>query len=270
MLETVDLSFPDLPPALEGLRMAHVTDLHVRRVRRVRRRDRTIADRLARSRFDLLVLTGDYMERRGDEEAAAEALKLLCEAVQPRLGIFGAFGNHDTEELVDRAADLPIHWLDDRAVWVERGPILLAGLRFRPNENSDLLALTASLDRVDAAIRSRASGGTQPFRMLLSHMPHYVTSAADMGFQAVFAGHTHGGQIRLPTGHALVNSSELPLRLTSGILRHRNTLAAVSRGVGMTKLPLRLFCPPQLPIYNLRRASMPGQFTQGVACVRRW
>jgi predicted MPP superfamily phosphohydrolase len=105
---------------------------------------------------------------------------------------------------------------------------------------------------------------------MLSHMPHFLGHAADMGMHAVFAGHTHGGQIRLPTGHALVNSTDLPLHLTSGLLRHRDTLAAVSRGVGVTRFPLRLFCPAHVPIYNLRRGPMPGEASQGIVCVRMW
>ena len=105
---------------------------------------------------------------------------------------------------------------------------------------------------------------------MLSHFPHYLPVAADLGIDILISGHTHGGQCRLPGGLALVNSSDLPLRLTSGILRHRNTVAVVSRGLREARLPLRLFCPPHLPIYTLRRGTPPGRYTNLVQIIERW
>jgi predicted MPP superfamily phosphohydrolase len=86
----------------------------------------------------------------------------------------------------------------------------------------------------------------------------------------MFSGHTHGGQCRLPTGRALINSTDLPLRLTSGLLRHKNTICLVSRGLGEVHMPLRAFCPPQLPVYTLRVGPMHGQFTHRIENVLPW
>ena len=96
------------------------------------------------------------------------------------------------------------------------------------------------------------------------------THPADMGVDIMIAGHTHGGQCRFPGRRAFTNSCDLPLRLTAGIMRHRNTLAVVTRGLGESRLPLRLFCPPQLPIYTLRRGPMRGRATDHIDCIERW
>jgi hypothetical protein len=94
--------------------------------------------------------------------------------------------------------------------------------------------------------------------------------AADMGFDLVLSGHTHGGQVRLPPRWSLYNSSDLPLHLTSGVLRHRDALCAVSRGLGETTLPIRLFSPAHLPVYTLRRGRLPGRHCAVTANVQPW
>ncbi len=94
--------------------------------------------------------------------------------------------------------------------------------------------------------------------------------AADLGVDLLLCGHTHGGQCRLPTGHPVINSSDLPLRLTAGILRYRNTLAAVSRGIGYVGVMPRMFCKPHLPVYTLRRGTPPGEYTETLQNLRPW
>ena len=106
--------------------------------------------------------------------------------------------------------------------------------------------------------------------MLLSHYPTYLPVAADLGVDVVFSGHTHGGQCRLARQVVPFNSCDLPMDLTAGLLRHRDTLCAVSRGLGETFLPLRVLCPPQLPVYTLRRGPLPGSPTQHVENVQPW
>jgi hypothetical protein len=105
---------------------------------------------------------------------------------------------------------------------------------------------------------------------MLSHYPMYLPTVADMGVDLMFSGHTHGGQWRVPFAGALYNSSDLPMFLSSGILRHRRTLCVVSRGLGETWLPIRFFCPPHMPLYTLHRGPLPGQHTDRLENVQPW
>lgn len=265
LIEPADLSLPNLPPGLEGARIAHVSDLHVRRPRRLHNH---MIDQLASLRVDLLVFTGDYMDREIHAQASFEVLRRLCERVRPTIGAFGVLGNHDTSDFRQAAEALPVHWLVNQVHCVADPPMEVFGLDAARHYQPDSVALALDHAPGDDAASDRR------FRLLLSHYPKWIPTASDLGVDLMLAGHTHGGQIRLPTGHALFNSSDLPLRLTSGVLRHRNTLVAISRGLGEAApyglVGVRLFCPPHLPVYTLRRQPLPGLYCDGIEMIQRW
>ena len=98
LLDPIDIHLPDLPSEIEGLRIGHVTDLHAD-VRR--RHHRAIIDALGTSEVDMIVLTGDYMTRRGREKNPTRLVRDLCRSVAPPHGIYGVYGNHDSTALGD-------------------------------------------------------------------------------------------------------------------------------------------------------------------------
>ena len=265
LIEPVDLSLPSVPATLDGTRIGHVSDLHVVRNRRIYER---LINQLASVRLDLLLLTGDYMTARRDESAAVEVLSSLLQRLRPSLGCFGVYGNHDNANLRERLTSLPVTWLEDGFVALEDKPIDLLGFNAGTLTPPDALALLNNR----GAKRGQSQGEGERVRIALCHYPQMVATAADLGADILFAGHTHGGQIRLPGGRALVNSTrrDLPVALSSGLMRHQNTLLAVTRGVGTRTLPLRLFCPPHVPVYTLRRGVLAGQYTDSVEMLRRW
>src|SRR5690606_9713096 len=111
----------------------------------------------------------------------------------------------------------------------------------------------------------------QPLRLLLAHHPSVFPTAADLKVDIQFSGHTHGGQIRVPFKGALLNACDLPLSMSAGLLRHRDTLVCISRGLGEVGFPRhRLFCRPHAPVYTVRRGSMPGRYTEHLELLRSW
>ena len=94
--------------------------------------------------------------------------------------------------------------------------------------------------------------------LCLAHMPTEVYGAADLGVPIMLAGHTHGGQFRVSPRLAPHTSSDLPPHLASGMIRLRGTLCCISRGIGDALVELRVNCPPQMPLYTLRRAPLPS------------
>lgn len=283
LIEPTDVSLPDIPPATDRLRIAHLSDLHVTRrcPQRLRRRLERLGNQLTTLRLDLVLLTGDYMTAPGDEAAAADRLRRLCAKLRPSLGVYGVFGNHDTAELRERVGDLPVHWLHNQWARVPDHPIEILGLGMLRGEAPDSVALL--LDRHARRADPRgpvAPAPSRPLRLMLAHTPSCITTAADMGADVMFSGHTHGGQVRLPrlipggaaaAGRALVNACDLPLRMSAGLLRHRDTLAAISRGLGEVGFPARrLFCRPHAPVYTLHRRTMPGQASPAIQVIEAW
>lgn len=260
LIDAVELSFPELPAGLEGLRILHLTDFHVRRRRR---RFAEVVENVRGLEVDLAVLTGDFMSHPGDEAITVEILREVCEAISSRQGVFGVFGNHDLPVFCDLAQSLPVTWLvNDGRVLAGRS-LLVMGLHMNRLRGPDAVEMLRNVP---------GDGETgRAFKLLLCHHPCYLPVAADLGVDLMLSGHTHGGQCRLPPRQALVNSSDLPLGLTSGLLRLNQTIAAVSRGVGETMVNLRVFCPPQIPVYRLTRGALPGEIEDGrMVNVRAW
>lgn len=267
LIHSVNINLPTLPAGLAGLRIAHLSDLHIRRRRG---RYAKLESLLGHVGVDLIVFTGDYITAAGDEEVGVEVMGQLCASLRPRLGLFGVFGNHDTHKLRQLLDGLPVRWLSNESHVFNGLPLQITGLEddrlVRPDSVASLF--DRSFDSRDS--RDAVASDDLPLRLLLCHSPHMIPVAADLGVDLMFSGHTHGGQIRFPPNRALVNSTDLPLDLTSGVLRHRNTLGAISRGLGEVRLPLRILCSPHLPIYTLRRGPLVGQLADSIVNVCPW
>jgi predicted MPP superfamily phosphohydrolase len=254
-VEAFDLPLPTLPHGLEGLTILHVADLHIRAHVSRRRAFREILDALAATPVDLVVLTGDYMDQPGHEEHALAALELLVEAARPGVpgGFIAVFGNHDTLDFRHAARRVhAVRWLDNTHADVDlpgRPPIRVLGLSWP----EDPLAATLALPPGPGA------QSPVPFCLTLAHMPNVIFPGADLGLPLVLAGHTHAGQVRFGPRSAPHTSSDTPAHLASGVLRLRDTLLCISRGLGEAVFEgARFNCPRQMPRYTLRRAPLPA------------
>lgn len=280
-VDPIQLNLPELPRELEGLRIGHITDVHVRRAGRGHRR---LGDLIAGLPVDLWFFTGDYMDHPGHEAEAARVLGHLSRSAarSASIGVLAVWGNHDRRGLRSLVGDLPLHWLMDECSVIDGLPLEILGGYDAPGGEPDGVSLALSLSEPRVV---RPHGGrwtlqtnrasppvdrVRPLRLMLCHDPSHFPLACDLKVDLMFSGHTHGGQMRLPSGRPLYNSTDLPLSLTSGVLRRHQSLAVVSRGVGETFLPLRLFCPRHLPIYTLRRGPLPGERTCATRNVRPW
>jgi len=87
----------------------------------------------------------------------------------------------------------------------------------------------------------------------LVHSPDVIEVAARAGADLVLAGHTHGGQIRLPLIGALHTGTELGRAYSAGLFEFPPARLYVGRGLGTSYLPLRLFCPPEVTLIRLER-----------------
>jgi predicted MPP superfamily phosphohydrolase len=226
-----------LPPALDGLRIAFITDVHHSLT--VPADDVTRAVTLANGADpDLVVLGGDYVTW-GDRQYVAPVAELL-RPLHARYGVFAILGNHDDDR--DMPAALMRNGftvLKDQRTRVElRGEALeLAGIRFWTRKAGDIArVLRQSRDTV----------------LLLAHDPRRITEAAALDVPAVLSGHTHGGQVVLP-GFGALARRDFPV--LAGVARRQNTSLFVSRGIGTVYVPIRINCPPEVALVTLHRIS---------------
>jgi predicted MPP superfamily phosphohydrolase len=128
-------------------------------------------------------------------------------------------------------------------------------------EEIDLDGLPVELLGLDDAhirkhdLRVAPRRAPERFGFAVMHSPDSAPEAVACGYRLVVAGHTHGGQVRLPMVGALVTNSHLPRRVVSGLLRLGDGLVHVSPGLGTSKFaPFRFLCPPEATLLELSRA----------------
>jgi predicted MPP superfamily phosphohydrolase len=119
----------------------------------------------------------------------------------------------------------------------------------------ELLGLDdAHIRRHDLRIAPR--GAQERFGLAVMHSPDSAPEAAALGYGLIVAGHTHGGQVRLPFVGALVTNCSMPRRLVSGLIRMGDSVLHTSRGLGTSKYaPFRFWCRPEATYLDLRAAS---------------
>ena len=226
-----------LPPALEGTRIALLTDIHHSAL--VPAEDVVRAVALANEQKpDLVILGGDYVTAQ--DRAYVEPVAELLAALQAPLGVFAILGNHDDDrEMPGALARRHMRVLKDEHTRIEvRGAGLeLLGIRFWTKEQ--------------AKIAQALKGARDPV-VLLAHDPRRVVEAAALDIPVVLSGHTHGGQIVIP-GLGPVAARKFPV--TAGIGSEKNTSLFVSRGIGTVYVPIRINCPPEVAIVTFRSAS---------------
>ncbi len=211
------------------LTVLHVTDLHVVRIGRRERSVLALADEIAP---DLIVLTGDSV---GPDYDPADLRELLGGLHAP-LGTFACLGNW--EEWTDEASAV--------AAYEEAGVRLLRG------EVATVLGGRLALGGVDrAGSHLPPRPGSATASILLCHYPAVLPRAADAGWDLVLAGHTHGGQVRVPLLGPLILPFDSAER-DRGWFDDRGTRLYVSRGIGTSVIPVRFLCRPELAVHRLQ------------------
>jgi predicted MPP superfamily phosphohydrolase len=247
-LGTTHLSLSNAPALLPDrpLRILHLTDIHVERITR---REAEMLEQAAATSPDLILLTGDYVnvDYLTDPLAIAQARQILSQLEAP-LGVYAIAGSTDPPWLMQTLFDGldNIRVLDNESARLDL-----------PGGSLTLIGLTMSGDTdLDRQTLRRLGNALLPsdYTILLYHTPDVIETASALGIDLYLAGHTHGGQIRLPFYGALVTFSEYGKRYEMGEYRGSGTTLYVSRGIGMEGLNLprlRFLCPPEITLFAL-------------------
>ncbi len=227
-----------LPRSFDGFRLLQITDLHL---------DLDLAlgpvleTLVASTPHDAVAVTGDFRNLTdSDFGIAMRATEKIIALLAPDR--WGTLGNHDFIEKVPELerAGLPI--LLNECATIRRGDddLWICGIDDPHFYGTHDIAKVAAISSKNAC------------RILLSHSPEVAETAAGFGFDLMLSGHTHGGQICLPGGRAVVVPVwRLSRDLICGRWQRGRMQGYTSPGTGSCGVPARFNCPPEITVHVL-------------------
>lgn len=245
-VETVPLKLPRLPGKFSGLRVAHISDIHIGGWMNLERLQH-VGELIIAERPDILVITGDFVIGSKPSHVSQQMIQDLITGLShlaAQVPTFAVLGNHD-------------YWTDVAGI---RHALAASGIRNltntvftlrRENENlhicgvDDIWEGEVRLDEVISRLDDESAA------ILLVHEPDFAdTSAATGRFDLQLSGHSHGGQVVLP----LLGPPILPYlgrKYPLGLYRVGGMFQYTNRGLGTGRLAIRINCPPEVAIFVL-------------------
>ncbi len=244
----------EFTPAWQQLTIGHMSDIHFTG-QLTPAFYHYVVERMQALEPDLLVITGDII----DKDFCLDWIAPILGRLSAPLGCYYLFGNHELRLAdVQAAADKmdAIGWIDvgrqdatidpssldyDQSM-AGRPSIILTG-----NENPWLERHTGNYWSTGPVAEADAD---ESLKIGLTHSPDQYPWARQLGLDLLLAGHTHGGQVRVPGIGPIVAPSRYGSRFASGVFRLPPTLMHVSRGLSGTQ-PLRFRCPPEISLLTI-------------------
>ncbi len=235
-----ELSFKRLPEAFDGFRILWISDLHADRIDGLVEK---VLDLTADIQRDITVLGGDFCFDHHVTDLAVEHACRISRAMLEKSPVYAIFGNHDYSPLADVLRGQGVTLLLNESTAVER-----AGQTLRLVGVDDCHYFKAH----DLDLAMQGLNGDD-FKILLSHSPELYAEAARKGIDLCLSGHTHGGQICLPGGRAVVYSAAAPRKCIRGLWNHGSMAGFTSGGAGASGVAVRYNCPGEINLFTLRK-----------------
>lgn len=237
---------PKIPQEFDGYKILHVSDLHNKNFGKAQSKLLAQAQQTAP---DIIAVTGDLIDKRREGMGAAMAFISRAVKIAP---VYYVPGNHEHtsgvyQKIRSRLSACGVCVVDDKTACLGKDgrKINLMGIKDREffNTGKAYERMLSSLDEQRAETLS----------ILLTHRPEKFELYQQFGFDLVMVGHAHGGQFRLPVigGLYAPHQGVFP-RYTSGLYMRGGKGMVVSRGLGNSLFPQRLFNRPELVVIELK------------------
>ncbi|MBL8216732.1 MAG: metallophosphoesterase [Bryobacterales bacterium] len=240
-MKEIDIRIPGLHKDLQGLRILHLSDIHLSPFLSERELARVI-DMGNEARAKLCVVTGDFITNGLDPlEACMDQLaRIRCEA-----GVLGCNGNH---EIFARAEERTRQLGGARGMRILRDET--AVLRFG-DARLNIAGVDYQRFHEPYLVHTARHKQEGMVNLLLSHNPDVFPVAAKQGWDLTLAGHTHGGQITVEILHQWANVARMFTPYVSGKYEQDGKSLYVTRGIGTVGVPARVGAPPEVSIIRL-------------------
>ncbi len=233
------------------VRILHITDLHMRSGDRRRVR---MLHQLAGLRPDLVLLTGDLIQGGHNPEAELDTVLEALAPIRASHGVFAVLGNHDhvRRHRIKSWLGQPLRFHDTGCLvrtLSAHGIHVLTNTHANLSVHGQPLTLVGVDDPfywLDDISRATAGAPRDTTQLLLAHTPDIIRTLEDRRFDLILCGHTHGGQIRLAEHIVWHTNTRIELPRNAGLMQLGDHLVYCSAGVGVSVLPMRLNCPPEV------------------------
>ncbi|KWU55259.1 phosphoesterase [Bacillus mycoides] len=246
----VKITSSKIPSSFKGYKILQISDLHNKKFGD---NQDVLIQKVKSINPDIIAITGDLIDSKSyDAEISMQVIRELVKEYP----VYFVTGNHEKwsgkyNSLEKKLKKQHVTVLRNEHVSIKKGEqeVILLGIDDPDftNENRDEGSI------IKAEIE-KAKDKTQPdgYKVLLSHRPEFLEEYADEQIDLVLSGHAHGGQVRLPFIGGLVapNQGILPT-YTAGLYEKQNTSMVVSRGLGNSIIPQRIFNRPELVVVQL-------------------
>ena len=230
-----------LVEVLEGLKLAHLSDLHIKSIGL---KEEELLEILRKEKPDLVFITGDSIDFKGPYEPAMT----FFHQIEAPFGVYAVMGN--TEYSNENGSCILCHEKSSRTLQGKQNPIILRNAVFPLRINGNLLNIVGVDDPVNkkSNLRAAVRGNNQKIpSILLAHSPEIFEEASEAGVDLLLCGHTHGGQIFITRYlRKIFPLIDPALEFISGFFQKGKTLMYVSRGIGNSFLPFRLSVKPEI------------------------
>ena len=233
------------PAGFDGLRITQITDLQDALFGE--HQEKLIA-KVKATNPDLIFITGDLVDsNRYNLERSLQAVRGLVKLAD----VYYVLGNHEVATnkvnvIYDELSSLGVHVLSNESAVIERDGERLAIVGIE-----DPLSGRTTKEMLEIATKNVPPN---ILTILLAHRPEVFNTYVDFGIDLVFAGHAHGGQVRIPgIGGLFARGQGILPKYTAGVFKEGTTTMAVSRGLGNSTVPIRIFNPPEILVMELKK-----------------
>ena len=241
-----------LPADFNNFKIVHISDLHNKMFGKEQAK---LLNRIENLSPDLIVVTGDLIDRRRFDLDTAVCFMKGAVKIAPT---YYVSGNHEAwsgrySQIKQRLEDLGVYIMDDIALDLSIGSstIKLLGLADPDFYTSNYLEGT---DTSNLVKQLQQWSDIDKFKLLLTHRPELFDLYCEHQIDLIFAGHAHGGQVRLPLIGGLVAPDQCLLpKYTSGSYSKGSSTMYVSRGLGNSIIPIRIFNRPEIVAVILKK-----------------
>lgn len=224
------------------IKILHLSDFHMEKISITPDK---LFDTLKDNEFDIIALTGDYLERQKNMDKFLEYLKVLKQ-LNPKYGIYVVFGNHDYllrkkidlfQKVIEETGAIVLR-NENRTIMIDGNKVNIIGIDDFKTKRSDLAKSYAGI--------------TDGINLVLTHDPNVVLKMKEYDFDYLLSGHFHGGQIHWPKPYHLVKMGKLARQnVIKGLNYHHEKPFYISEGLGQTALNIRFGSKPEITLHTL-------------------